>query len=82
MSERRRCELCGRVDHDVKSRLVEWTDDVVRKAGVKRWDTVDRCPDHQACRARIEATGKPWPIRDAHTRSTVKEQPRYEEVPV
>lgn len=66
-----RCELCGRDGHDVRVELVEWTDEAQHEYGLPIWDKALRCPDHQACRARMEATGQTWPVRDAHTHRTV-----------
>jgi hypothetical protein len=83
LSELLRCELCGfRSHHEVKERPVEWTPAVVDGAGVKPWDTVFRCLDYQACRARVEGAGKPWPVRDVVTRPTLPAPRVYEEVPI
>lgn len=82
MSEQGRCELCGRIDHDVVPRHVRWTDVEARRRGVPWADIVPRCPDRQACRARVEAAGGTWPIHDAVTRPTVKPAPDREEVPI
>lgn len=83
MSEQVQCDLCGRRDHEVKERLVAWTDDVRRAtANLPEWDSVNRCPDFQACRARVEERGGTWPVRDSITRPTVSRRPDREEVPV
>lgn len=82
MSDREQCVLCDRVDHDVQPRHVRWTDVEQRRRGVPWVDVVLRCPDRQACRARVEAAGGTWPIRDAVTRPTVKPTPENEEVPI
>lgn len=83
MSERAQCVLCGREDHDVKERLVEWTERVMAASGHPRWDSAFRCPDYQACRARVESTkGAIWPVRDSVTRPTIKPSIEREEVPV
>lgn len=82
MSDRERCALCGRVDHDVRERLVEWTELAQRDRQVPRWQSIFRCPRYQECRARAEADGRTWPVRDAVTRPTVTASPEREEVPV
>jgi hypothetical protein len=82
MSDRAQCVLCGREDHDVKERLVEWTDALIAKAKVPRWDSAFRCPDYQACRSRVEVAGGTWPVRDVVTRPTVTPSRPLEEVPI
>lgn len=82
MSERLCCDLCGREDHDVKVRLVRWADAVVEAARQPPWENVARCPDYQACRARVESKGERWPIRDTVTQPTVTKPQQREEVPV
>lgn len=81
MSELVRCDLCGRAGHDIRERLVEWTETVMKRSGQPRWDSVNRCPDYQACRARVEDRGGTWPVRDAVTTPTVRRAPEREEVP-
>jgi hypothetical protein len=51
------CELCGVTDRDVRAGLACYADD-------GRFERVDRCSDHQACRGRVEAFGRPWPLID------------------
>lgn len=80
MSERRRCELCGREDHDIVERVVCWSDDVVAMAIVPRYERVLRCPNFQACRGRVESAGGSWRVVDAVTRPTVKPGPDRQEV--
>jgi len=83
MSEQERCGLCGRVDHDISERLVEWTDAVLaRVEGMPRWESIFRCPDLQGCRARVESAGGTWLVRDAVTQSTIKLPEAPEEVPL
>ena len=82
MSELVRCDLCGTASHDVRERLVAWTEAVQRAANLPTWDSVNRCPDYQACRRRVEERGGTWPVRDAVTRPTVTQPTEREEVPV
>ncbi len=82
MSEQRLCELCGLVAHDIVERAIEWLPEIVAAGGLaKRWEAVWRCPDYQACRARVEAKGTAWPIVDSLTQATVT-PPVEQEVPV
>lgn len=82
--EPRRCELCAVESIDVIQRPVRWDDWTVKVAGLRRYETVLRCPhvDDQACRARVESAGGTWHVDDAITRPTVKPAPVFEEVPV
>ncbi len=54
----RECAICGDRSLDVRPGLVEWTDVSPYYANI------DRCSDQAACRARVEARGDPWPVRD------------------
>lgn len=80
MSELVRCDLCGRDAHDVKERLVRWTETVQKASGVPEWDSVNRCPDYQACRRRLEDAGGTWPVQDVVTRPTMKDPQPVEEI--
>jgi hypothetical protein len=51
------CELCGIESRDVRFGLALYADD-------GRFERMDRCTDHQACRDRLEETGEDWPIQD------------------
>lgn len=51
------CELCGRVDDHVRPGLACYADD-------GRFDRINRCTDHQACRDRVEESGRQWPLAD------------------
>ena len=51
------CELCGVESRDVRSGLACYSDD-------GRFERIDRCSDHQACRDRVEASGEAWPLVD------------------
>jgi len=85
MSDRVRCDLCGFDGHpgrDIRERIVEWTEAVQQATGNRRWDSVHRCLDFQACRSRVESAGGTWPVRDAVTRPTVRRPQQREEVPV
>lgn len=44
--------------------MVEWIQPV---EGV-RWTSLPRCLDRAGCRARVAASGEPWPVRDAGSR--------------
>jgi hypothetical protein len=57
----RECGLCGTWGPDVTTMLVEWAEPL----NGRRWDTIDRCRDSVACRARAEAAGARWQVRDA-----------------
>jgi hypothetical protein len=56
------CRLCGD-RRDIRVGLVEWQQDY----GTGKWDWMPRCRDHLACRARVEAAGEEWPLRDNRT---------------
>ena len=51
------CELCGTTDSDVCSGLACFASD-------GRFERVDRCIDHQACRERVESEGQEWELID------------------
>lgn len=52
------CELCGTTDAQrVRSGLACYADD-------GRFERMDRCTDHQACRDRVEGSGEEWPLAD------------------
>ena len=51
------CELCGIESSNVRSGLACYADD-------GRFERMDRCVDHQACRDRVEAAGEEWPLSD------------------
>ena len=61
------CDLCGIESHDVKTGLACYADD-------GRFERIERCTDHQACRERVEAEGLEWPLVDITN-------PRWREVP-
>ncbi len=52
------CDVCGDRSLDVRAGLVEWL------ALAQPYAHVDRCMDVAACRARVEAAGQSWPVRD------------------
>lgn len=52
-----RCDLCLATSLDVRSGLACYADD-------GRFERIDRCSDHQLCRARVEATGGTWALAD------------------
>lgn len=56
------CELCGHNDrYAVRLGVVEW----LPEYGTG-WTVMHRCSNHADCRKRYEATGEPWPVRDAY----------------
>lgn len=57
---RETCVLCGATGSDVRMRLVHWRD---APPGMS-YSHVPRCEDRQACRARVEDQGEPWPLVD------------------
>jgi len=58
------CALCGWKGHGIHVQLVEWAEAL---PGM-RFAHVDRCDDRVACRARVQAAGKTWPITGARER--------------
>lgn len=54
------CSICGSKNRDVHYRLVEWADAL---PGM-RFAHVPCCEDESACRARVVASKKKWPIRE------------------
>ena len=55
------CELCGAEGYTVCSGLACFASD-------GRFERVDRCIDHQACRERVEAEGQEWELIDVTDR--------------
>ena len=51
------CVLCGNTAN-VRNGLVQWADAL---PGM-RYEHVARCVDREACRARVQSEGKPWPV--------------------
>jgi len=51
------CRLCGTEGYTVCSGLACYADD-------GRFERIDRCSDHQACREGVEAQGDAWPLID------------------
>jgi hypothetical protein len=54
------CDLCGLEDRTIRSGLACYADD-------GRFERIDRCTEHQACRDRVEAAGNEWPLADLTT---------------
>lgn len=52
-----RCDLCQETSLDVRSGLACYADD-------GRFERIDRCTDHQSCRARVEDAGGLWLLAD------------------
>lgn len=75
------CILCGKdglipgdrrerglLDSDLvelRMLLVEWREPVLVDGHRVLWSTLPRCVDRLACRARLTASGEPWPVREA-----------------
>ena len=55
------CKLCGHAGYTVCSGLACYAED-------GRFERIDRCTDHQACRDRVEADGLEWPLLDVTDR--------------
>ena len=53
------CQLCG-VSTDLRYGLVRWKDPMPGAS----FDSIWRCRDVVACRARLEAGGETWPVDD------------------
>jgi hypothetical protein len=51
------CALCSHSGTDVRPGLACYAED-------GRFERVDRCIDHQACRERVESDGEEWPLID------------------
>lgn len=54
------CQLCG-ATQGVRSGLACYADD-------GRFERIDRCTDHQACRRRVEQAGAEWLLIDVTDR--------------
>jgi hypothetical protein len=52
------CLLCGIQDADVRPGLA-WFEPALASGAVQ---SIHRCRDVDACRARLEATGETWPL--------------------
>jgi hypothetical protein len=60
-SKPRECELCGISGERLEAKaLVEWLEALPGMT----YAHVDRCDDRAACRARVEAAVKAWPVRE------------------
>lgn len=57
MSEPLRCVLCDATGPDVAVSLVWW-----KELAYQAVDAAPRCRDRAACRKRVEAAGKDWPV--------------------
>lgn len=55
------CDLCSTSSMDVRSGLACYAND-------GRFERIDRCMDHQACRDRVEEQGRKWELADITTR--------------
>jgi hypothetical protein len=55
------CELCGISGERLEAKaLVEWADALPGMT----WEHIGACDDRAACRDRVEAAGKAWPVRE------------------
>ena len=52
------CALCGVSGPQVRPRLIEWAEPI----GAERFSLMPVCVDAKECRARVEASGEPWPL--------------------
>lgn len=58
-TEPTRCELCGNPDkRDLRTALAHWKDALPGMA----YSHIAACLDRDACRARVLAAKKPWPL--------------------
>lgn len=58
------CLLCGADTGEVTVRLVEWAEPI----GGRRYESLPRCRDIDACWSRVALLGEPWPLADDRTR--------------
>lgn len=56
MAPPNKCDLCGRHSAQVSPAVA------LDRHG--HYHALHRCVGHRACRARVETTGKPWPLAD------------------
>ncbi len=54
------CVLCDHEGSDVAVTVTRYRDD--------RYQAVPRCRDDIACRARVEASGREWPVAERRRR--------------
>lgn len=59
MFEQHVCQLCS-TSTDLRFGLVRWKDPLPGAS----FDSIWRCRDVMACRARVEGTGEQWPVDD------------------
>ena len=57
------CVLCHVKDYGVKPRLTRWKESPEHPPGML-YEHVDRCMDDAACRARVEADRRTWPVQE------------------
>lgn len=60
MSHYQSCALCGISAADVELGIIRWKEPVGRSL----FTSAPRCKDRAGCRARVEAMGEPWDVRD------------------
>ncbi len=51
------CDICGTTSPDVRPGVVSW----LAPLG-QRYNAVNRCTDHAACKERVLLSGEEWPI--------------------
>jgi hypothetical protein len=66
-AEPTRCAICGHTDRrDLMYRLAHWRDAAPGMA----YEHVSACSDRDACRARVAAQAKQWPLVDDNERKS------------
>lgn len=61
-TEPTRCRLCGHAEpRDLMYRLAHWK---LAEPGMA-YEHIPACRDREACRARVAAAEKPWPLVDS-----------------
>lgn len=55
----RQCGICNAIGVPIRHGLVAWKEPIFGK-----YEDIDRCVDEDACRARVEESGEPWPIEE------------------
>jgi hypothetical protein len=61
--QRGECELCGRIDADVRMALVRYAEE--HQVDGKPFGSMPRCHNADECRSRTQANGDAWPLDDA-----------------
>lgn len=67
MSELRRCAICDATSREARVEA-SWARFATRDADPLDVQPVDRCQDRAACRRRVVASGREWPVVDSPDR--------------